>query len=74
MKVAGLYVRVGACPARGMLSLVLYVDVFCFLCSQRRFWAFSNAKLKLQEIFGLLRPSFLLLLRRSRFVGKEIQF
>ena len=42
---------------------------------QRRFWAFSmNAKLKLPEMFGLLRPGFLLLLRRSRFVGEEIQF
>jgi hypothetical protein len=33
-----------------------------------------DEKLKLPEVFGLLRPGFLLLLRRSRFVGKEIQF
>jgi hypothetical protein len=36
--------------------------------------AFSmNEKLKLPVVCGSLRLGFLLLLRRSRFVGKEIQ-
>ena len=42
--------------------------------AQRRFLVFSmNEKLKLSVVCGSLRPGFLLLLRRSRFVGKEIK-
>jgi hypothetical protein len=47
-----------------------------FIFSQRRFWAFSmNAKLKLPEMFGLLRHGFLLLItpqKQARWKGNSI--
>jgi hypothetical protein len=50
------------------------MGVELFLLAQRRFLAFSmNETLKLSVVCGSLRPGFLILLRRSRFVGKEIK-